>query len=1390
MRGSKTNNRKTIVKLKKIVGLFLVLNVLVIQIIKAQICGTKTVGPTGDYVTITAAFNAIATSGLCGSVVLELQSTYTSAGETFPLAVPTNATAANTITIRPTLGATALAITGSNATAIFNFNGSTYVTIDGSPGGSSSSKELTIENAMVAANSSTLRLINGSSNNKVTSCTIKGAETSSGAGVILFSTSTTTIGNNNNTIDHCDVRDGAGTPAVSIFSVGIAGKENTGNVISNCNIYNFHHATTPSGGVRIASNNTGWTITGNSFYQTASRSTTSTTYNAIQLSASTGGNFTVSNNYIGGSAPNAVGTYSITCPSFKALNIFVGMSSATNINNNTITNFYFTSTTNNIPWTGISITGGLVNAGTAGGNIIGSNTGNDAIIINNVEATAAVNYGIQSTGTSNVNISNNGIGSITMNGSSAFPNGFKAISSASSGSISNNTIGSSATSSSIKNNAYNGVQPTQVFGIENNSSQVVFSGNTISNIANNSVSSSTSNQIIGITSAPSTNNTVSISGNTIKDMSSASANNSAVGANIAVCGIYLGGTGTGIKTISGNTICNMSNSNAFNDVNIGGIIFNNPSLGNTIEKNIVHSLQLSTLNALAGITGIGILDGASVAKNNMISLGSNIAGGSLTNAYAIKGILKNTPIGNKFYYNSILIGGSGVASNVTNTAALENSNVALGDTIKNNIFVNNRSNSRTGGMHYAIVLNASAKSDFNAYYFNGSGGILGNVGGTDYITLSLWKEGTGMDGSSVLADPNFNSNTDLHINTSFPSTIDSKASAINSIVSDIDGDIRPGFGASTSDIGADEFDGALASKDVGVIALVNPTATACYTASEVVRVRVKNFNSYGINFGAVPVMVNCSVTGINPATFPTLLLNSGILAAGATLDTAMTNSYDMSTFGGYTFFASTSVENDADLSNNAMTAVSINNSMTVSDVAAICVGNSAILSVTGSNSYSWEPSISLDNNTRNTVAASPAFTTTYTVTGICGNNAFVTVTVNQLPMILRPGDKSVCSGNSVALSVSGATTYSWSPSAGLNVNTGAAVSAGPLVTTQYSVTGTDANHCLNTTTVRVVVNALPNVNISGGLAICSADTTVLTANEFAYYSWSNGETTRAISVFSPGSFSVAVTDNNGCAASNSATVTLKSNPTITTSGDQVICEGASPVALCAGGGGVLTSSLTWSPSIGLYSTAGACVYAKPSVTTTYIVRGAGANGCTDSNNITVVVKPLPLISVEGNRSICRGTSTLITASGSAQNYLWSPAANLSSARTSVVEADPSNTTAYSVTGTLNGCSATISFVLVVESCNNIAEKENWSNSLAVFPNPSNGILNIAIDLGETTDFTLRVFDLQGDLILSETKNEYIGIYQTVFDLGQQPKGMYLLQLLTNSRNDTRKIILE
>ena len=166
----------------------------------------------------------------------------------------------------------------------------------------------------------------------------------------------------------------------------------------------------------------------------------------------------------------------------------------------------------------------------------------------------------------------------------------------------------------------------------------------------------------------------------------------------------------------------------------------------------------------------------------------------------------------------------------------------------------------------------------------------------------------------------------------------------------------------------------------------------------------------------------------------------------------------------------------------------------------ICSGDSVILSADGLNTYTWSPS---GANTT-TVTVKPSSTTIYTVSGTtslgCANADTISIMVNPTPAInLSFTDSSICLGNKIKFSAHGATTYSWSPSTGLNSPLGPAPIASPTATTTYTLTGTTGSCFSRATTKVTLLNTKISVNSTD--TMCNYVPINIVASGATSYTW-------------------------------------------------------------------------------------------------------------------------------------------------------------------------------------------------------------------------------------------------------------------------------------------------
>ncbi len=148
----------------------------------------------------------------------------------------------------------------------------------------------------------------------------------------------------------------------------------------------------------------------------------------------------------------------------------------------------------------------------------------------------------------------------------------------------------------------------------------------------------------------------------------------------------------------------------------------------------------------------------------------------------------------------------------------------------------------------------------------------------------------------------------------------------------------------------------------------------------------------------------------------------------------------------------------------------------------ICLGKSIALSSSGAESYNWSTNASLSCIDCSNPFAQPLQTTIYHVSGKskygCLASDSVTVQVVQPAKIILINNDSICVGNIVHLSASGADVYTWQPVNLVSPATGTQTTSFPNATTAYTVIGSDIRRCFSDTiTTTVHVFPYPQIQI-------------------------------------------------------------------------------------------------------------------------------------------------------------------------------------------------------------------------------------------------------------------------------------------------------------------------
>lgn len=287
-----------------------------------------------------------------------------------------------------------------------------------------------------------------------------------------------------------------------------------------------------------------------------------------------------------------------------------------------------------------------------------------------------------------------------------------------------------------------------------------------------------------------------------------------------------------------------------------------------------------------------------------------------------------------------------------------------------------------------------------------------------------------------------------------------------------------------------------------------------------------------------------------------------------------------------------------------------------------------------------------------------------------------------------------CSGGNNGSATATATgtapyTYSWSTSPIQTTVTATGLSAGTYTVTVKDANATTATSAVTVTQPAALTASANPVNVSCNGGSNGSATATVTGGTSAYsYLWSNGKTTSAAIGLSAGTYSLTVTDANGCTKVTSVTISQPSALIASANGVNVSCNGGSngSSTVSATGG---TSAYTYLWSNGkTTSTATGLSAGSYSVTVT------DANGCTKNTSVTITQPATALTSTVGTTNANCGTSNgtaSVTANGGTgtYTYLWSNGktttniTGLSASSYSVTVTDVNGCTFRSIANVLN-----------------------------------------------------------------------------------------------------------
>jgi gliding motility-associated-like protein len=340
------------------------------------------------------------------------------------------------------------------------------------------------------------------------------------------------------------------------------------------------------------------------------------------------------------------------------------------------------------------------------------------------------------------------------------------------------------------------------------------------------------------------------------------------------------------------------------------------------------------------------------------------------------------------------------------------------------------------------------------------------------------------------------------------------------------------------------------------------------------------------------------------------------------------------------------------------------------DTFTICPGGSVTIDGDDYNGpwelFDWSP-----GNVVSNLFTPPAlgdYSCVVTDNNGCTTEQFFTV-ADSPPLIAGlTGDNVMCTGETITLTAQpGFTSYQWSTGQ-VNTNTINVTTTGMVY-----VTVGDAMGCSGVDSLDIISGDFTAV-INGPTQICANVLATLDADpNFATYVWNNGLTTEVVMV-DDGSYTVTVTNTDGCVST--ASITITEAPFIPAiAGEDSICVTSDNTVLDAGGP---YQSYAWSPNAGSATTQ-TITATLPGV---YTVTVVDVSGCVGNASFTVSNHPVPFVGITGLPDFCVGGQTEMTATAGYPSYVW----NTTETSDSIIINTAGN---YTVTVTdNNGCTNT------------------------------------------------------------------------------------------------------
>jgi hypothetical protein len=321
-------------------------------------------------------------------------------------------------------------------------------------------------------------------------------------------------------------------------------------------------------------------------------------------------------------------------------------------------------------------------------------------------------------------------------------------------------------------------------------------------------------------------------------------------------------------------------------------------------------------------------------------------------------------------------------------------------------------------------------------------------------------------------------------------------------------------------------------------------------------------------------------------------------------------------------------------------------------------------------------------------------------------------------------------------------------------------------------------------TIIVTVNALPIVTISanGSTSFCTGSSVILISSSAMGNKWSTNETNDSIVVTGSDAYTVTVTDENLCMATSSATiVNVSSAPKPTISGSTTFCEGDSITLMSSTADSYVWSNAKTAKSITV-KTGG-----------TYYVTTTNTNACNGSGqsaDVIVTAKLLPTSVMGSVASQSGAVVTFANTSTGADSYTWDFGDDSGASVATPSHAYVANGKyVVKLTAFKGTCSKSYTFIDSLKVSVGIAEISG--GSISIYPNPVNEQATFELNMTESANLTVNVYDIAGQLVASVYQGQInSGTTKLTLDTSNLRSGIYFTSITSDNAQKIVKMIVE